>query len=87
MALCTQEWDIDVIRTGVEQVVYTIAVADLATDLRMSFGNKIPFAAITSKESFQSDVDAFKNDMAENVRINAEAFFELVQPAWESVVL
>ena len=46
-----------------------------------------PTAAILKDESFLSDVDAFKNDMSQAVMMNAEAFFDLVRPAWASTVL
>ena len=87
MDICIQKWDVDIIHTEVEQVVYILAIVDLATGLKMKFGKKIPLAAIISKRSFQSDVDAFKNDMSKAVMMNAEAFFDLVRPAWESTVL
>ena len=53
----------------------------------MNFGEKIPLTVILSKESFQSEVDAFKNDMSKVEMMDAKAFFDLVHPAWESTVL
>ena len=69
--LCIREWDVDIIHTEVEHVVCKLAIADLAAGLKMKFGKKIPLTAIISKESFQSDVDAFKKDMSKAVMMNA----------------
>ena len=85
--ICIQKWDVDIIHTEVEQVVYKLTIADLATGIRMKLDKMFPIAAILKDESFLSDVDAFKNDMSKAVMVYAEAFFDLVRPAWESTVL
>ena len=80
--LCIREWDVDIIHTEVEHVVCILAIVDQAAGLKMNFGEKIPLTAIISKDSFQSEVDAFKNDMSKVVMMDPEAFFDSVHPAW-----
>jgi len=82
--LCLKEWSVETIHTGVEKVAYTIAVA--AKAMVLAAGEKLPFATITSKDSFETDVEACKKNMNENIPMNAEDFYILVHPAWNNVV-